>query len=98
MFFCYLHPLQGLQTVCPRELLTFCRQIVAGMVYLSQKGFVHRDLAARNVLLDAANNCKVRISGVCISKFHFRQCTIASFFSSRLIIYLRLLILACRVL
>jgi len=62
--------------VCPVELLKFCRQIVAGMVYLSQKGFVHRDLAARNILLDAANNCKVRMSAVCISQFHFCQCTI----------------------
>ena len=47
------------QAVSPVEFLKFCRQIAAGMVYLSQKGFVHRDLAARNILLDSANNCKV---------------------------------------
>ena len=58
---------RALQTVCPVEFLKFCRQIVAGMFYLYQKGFVHRDLAARNILLDSANNCKVRsrISVVC---------------------------------
>ena len=53
---------RALPEVCPAELLKFCRQIVAGMTYLSQRGFVHRDLAARNILLDSNNNCKVSVS------------------------------------
>ena len=84
---------RALQTVCPRELLKFCRQIVAGMVYLSQKGFVHRDLAARNVLLDGANNCKVRarISVLCSHlTVASASANIASLFS-----HARLLILEC---
>ena len=85
---------RALQTVCPVEFLKFCRQIVAGMVYLSQKGFVHRDLAARNILLDSANNCKVRsrISVECIIHLTVASASanIALFFSD-----LRLLILEC---
>ena len=41
------------------ELLNYCRQISAGMNYLTTKHFVHRDLAARNVLLSSTNICKV---------------------------------------
>ena len=84
---------RALQTVCAVEFLKFCRQIVAGMVYLSKKGFVHRDLAARNILLDSANNCKVRsrISVVCCHlTVASASANIAFFFSD-----LRLLILEC---
>ena len=84
---------RALQTVCPVEFLKFCRQIVAGMVYLSQKGFVHRDLAARNILLDSANNCKVRsrVSVVCSHlTVASASANIALFFS-----HLKLLILEC---
>ena len=72
-----------LQAVSPVEFLKFCRQIAAGMVYLSQKGFVHRDLAARNILLDSANNCKVCkcFSLVRSHHLHCSQCTIAAFSS-----------------
>jgi len=42
-------------------LLSYCRQIVNGMVYLSAKRFVHRDLAARNILLSADGICKIKI-------------------------------------
>ena len=44
------------------ELLSYCRQISAGMNYLTTKRFVHRDLAARNVLLSSENVCKVCIT------------------------------------
>jgi len=33
------------------ELLSYCRQIVTGLEYLSKKLFVHKDLAAKNILL-----------------------------------------------
>ena len=41
------------------ELLSFCRQIAAGLDYLSKKHFVHRDLATRNILLSDDYVCKV---------------------------------------
>ena len=44
----------------PLLLLKFCKEIAAGMTYLSGKQFVHRDLAARNVLVSEKCICKVR--------------------------------------
>ena len=42
------------------ELLSYCHQVVSGMVYLSSKAFIHRDLAARNILVSDDRICKVR--------------------------------------
>ena len=40
-------------------LLSYCRQVSLGMLYLSNKSFVHRDLAARNILVSEDRVCKV---------------------------------------
>nr|BAG55488.1 receptor-type protein tyrosine kinase [Monosiga ovata] len=40
--------------------------IVAGMQYLSEAGFVHRDLAARNVLLDKYMVCRIGDFGLSV--------------------------------
>ncbi len=47
-------------TLDDHTLLSYCRQIVSGMVYLSNKSFVHRDLAARNILVTEDEICKVK--------------------------------------
>jgi len=41
------------------NLLSYCRQVVAGLNYLANKHFVHRDLAARNILVSSDDVCKV---------------------------------------
>lgn len=41
------------------ELLSYCRQIASGMVYISNKGLIHNDLAARNILVTDDQICKV---------------------------------------
>ncbi|XP_064400769.1 tyrosine-protein kinase Srms-like [Halichondria panicea] len=45
-------------------LMSFTRQVVSGLGYLSLKGFVHRDLAARNVLVSDEGICKIADFGL----------------------------------
>ena len=41
------------------DLLSFSRNVSAGLDHLSRKHFVHRDLAARNILVSSDYVCKV---------------------------------------
>ena len=52
-------------TIDNHTLLSYCRQVVSGMVYLSGKKFVHRDLAARNILVSDQGMCKVSVTHIC---------------------------------
>ena len=47
----------------PHTLLSYCRQVAAGLHYLSRKRFIHRDIAARNILISEDHEtCKVTCS------------------------------------
>ncbi len=69
--------------------MSFSRQIVYGLGYLSFKAYVHRDLAARNVLVAEDGTCKVCVCLLVQLLMHIilhlhmtifpnNQCTIAS--------------------
>jgi serine/threonine protein kinase len=62
-----LRPLDGAEVdpSLPYTVLSYCRQVAAGMYYLSRKGFVHRDIAARNILLSEDREiCKIADFGM----------------------------------
>lgn len=53
------------------DLVSFAKQIAAGMVFLGSRGIIHRDLAARNVLVDKHYICKVTDFGLAYQTFKY---------------------------
>eukprot|EP00118_Oscarella_pearsei_P010123 m.60883 g.60883 ORF g.60883 m.60883 type:complete len:217 (+) comp34949_c0_seq12:1799-2449(+) len=58
----HLQTVKGERSV--KQLIRYILDVLAAMVYLSQRSFVHRDIAARNVLVSRTEQCKLSDFGL----------------------------------
>ncbi|XP_048581463.1 fibroblast growth factor receptor 3 [Nematostella vectensis] len=54
------------------DMISFARQIAAGMCFLASRKILHRDLAARNVLVGTNNTCKITDFGLAFTKSMYK--------------------------
>eukprot|EP00005_Dracoamoeba_jomungandri_P002720 CAMPEP_0174260100 /NCGR_PEP_ID=MMETSP0439-20130205/8839_1 /TAXON_ID=0 /ORGANISM="Stereomyxa ramosa, Strain Chinc5" /LENGTH=882 /DNA_ID=CAMNT_0015344257 /DNA_START=631 /DNA_END=3279 /DNA_ORIENTATION=- len=52
---------RNIDNIPPKQLLTICKKVAAGMDHLEKNKLVHRDLAARNVLIEIRSEGKYNI-------------------------------------